>query len=160
MELKEFASQVLFSHSLEEKLTRPGTLLTDHQPGSGLTTPDAPARPDALAFHRGERPVFPGTSQLDSDEDRAALLHFFANHELLATELMALALLKFPEAPAAFRMGLAETLQEEQMHTRLYMNRMQQCGLEFGQLPVNGFFWKNIASMETPVDYVSRLSLT
>ena len=53
------------------------------------------------------------------------LLHFFANHELLATELMALVLLKFPDAPAAFRKGVLETLKDEQEHTRLYIERMK-----------------------------------
>ena len=44
-------------------------------------------------------------------------------------ELMALALLKFPDAPESFRTGLLNTLKEEQIHTRIYMHRMKQCGL-------------------------------
>ncbi len=94
------------------------------------------------------------------EESRGVLLHFFANHELLAAELMALALLKFPDAPAAFRQGLANTLREEQIHTKWYINRMHQCGVQFGQYPVNRFFWDAVSTMECPLDYVSRLSLT
>ena len=29
-----------------------------------------------------------------------------------------------------------------------------------GELPVSGYFWRSVASMESPLDYVSRLSLT
>jgi uncharacterized ferritin-like protein (DUF455 family) len=94
------------------------------------------------------------------DEQRGILLHFFANHELLATELMALALLKFPDAPKAFRSGLLQTLKEEQWHTKWYMKRMEECGVRFGDFPVSGFFWDMVAPMESPLDYVSRLSLT
>ena len=94
------------------------------------------------------------------EESRGVLLHFFANHELLAAELMALALLKFPDAPRAFREGLANTLREEQLHTRWYVNRMNQCGVTFGQYPLNRFFWDAVSTMDCPLDYVSRLSLT
>jgi len=88
------------------------------------------------------------------------LLHFFANHELLATELMALVLLKFPEAPRAFRFGVLGILKDEQIHTRLYLKRMRECGIEFGELPLSGYFWRTVSSMEQPVDFVARLSLT
>ena len=44
MELREFAEQVLFATSLEEKLRAPGDL-TDEHPGPPLVTPAAPGRP-------------------------------------------------------------------------------------------------------------------
>ena len=161
MELREFAERVLFSSSLEEKLQAPG-FITDEQPGSALATPAAPGRPRGLIFKptgtsRGE---FPGTRHLEKADERGRLLHFFANHELLATELMALVLLKFPDAPAAFRKGVLETLKDEQEHTRLYMERMKSCGIEFGAIPVSGYFWRAVSGMESPMDYVAGLSLT
>jgi uncharacterized ferritin-like protein (DUF455 family) len=88
------------------------------------------------------------------------LLHFFANHELLATELMALALLRFPDAPRTFRRGVLQTLKDEQEHTRLYLHRMQQCGIGFGELPVSGYFWRAISGMASPLEFVAGLSLT
>lgn len=161
MKLREFAERVLFSTSLEEKLQPPG-VITDAQPGSALVTPAAPGRPRGLVFKptgtsRGE---FPGTRHLEQNSERGRLLHFFANHELLATELMALVLLKFPDAPAAFRKGVLETLKDEQEHTRLYMERMKACGFEFGSIPVSGYFWRAVSGMESPMDYVAGLSLT
>lgn len=161
MELREFAERVLFSTSLEEKLQRPDCI-TDDRPGSPIVTPTAPGRPRELIFKptgtaRGE---FPGTRHLEQNHERGRLLHFFGNHELLATELMALVLLKFPDAPAAFRKGVFETLKDEQDHTRLYMERMKANGIEFGSLPVSGYFWRAVSGMESPMDYVAGLSLT
>ena len=42
----------------------------------------------------------------------------------------------------------------------MYLRRLEQLGLNFGDHPVNGFFWKMVAGVESPLDYVSRLSLT
>lgn len=161
MELRELAERVLFATTLEEKLRCP-TGITDEQPGQALATPTMPGRPRELVFKatgtaRGE---FPGTRQLEQERERGRLLHFFANHELLATELMALVLLKFPDAPAAFRKGVLETLKDEQAHTRWYVERMQASGIHFGDLPVSGYFWRAVSGMESPMEYVAGLSLT
>jgi len=162
MELREFAEQVLFATTLEEKLRAPGKL-TDERPGPAFTVPNAPGRPANLVFKppgSGEKSEFPGLHLLEQDRERGKLLHFFGNHELLATELMALVLLRFPDAPPAFRQGVLQTLQDEQEHTRLYMERMKTCGIELGDFPVSGFFWRCIAPMEHPIDYVAGLCLT
>ena len=161
MELREFAEQVLLATTLEEKLRAP-EIFTDEHPGTALVNAEAPGRPMELQFKTQDsaNAEFPGVHRLEKEQERGRLLHFFANHELLATELMALALLRFPDAPAAFRRGLLQTLKDEQAHTRLYMERMRACGIQFGALPVSGYFWRSVATMESPLDYVSRLSLT
>jgi len=163
--IESLARRVLFADSLDEKL-KPG-------PRDPIPAPEEarrgesfagvqPGRPADLRFapSGSARPKLPARPALVDEENRGVLLHFFANHELLAAELMALALLQFPDAPEAFRRGLAGTLREEQRHTRWYVERMRQCGVTFGQYPVNRFFWDAVSSMETPLDYVSRLSLT
>ncbi len=162
----ELARRVLFSGELGEKLC-PRPLCHDPDPAPPAREARdwrgfVPARSSDLRFAAGSarRPPLPGRSHLVDETARGVLLHFFANHELLAAELMALALLKFPEAPAAFRQGLAETLREEQRHTRWYLARMRECGLEFGQHPLSPYFWEAVSPMECPLDYVSRLSLT
>jgi uncharacterized ferritin-like protein (DUF455 family) len=162
MEIRTFAERVLFGTTLEEKLAGPEGRLTDEDRGEALTgTPETPGRPDGLRMaESGVRAELPAERELGREEPRAVLLHCFANHELLATELMALALLRFPDAPRAFRQGLVQTLRDEQEHTRMYMERMARAGFAFGDLPVNGFFWKHVGGMESPLDYVSRLSLT
>ena len=161
MELRDFAMRILFATTLEEKLQCPASI-TDEQPGSPLATPAAPGRPAELHFKPTGtgRDEFPGTRRLEQERERGRLLHFFANHELLATELMALVLLRFPDASAAFRKGVLQTLKDEQVHTRLYIQRMKECGIHFGELPVSGYFWRAVSGMENPMDYVASLCLT
>jgi uncharacterized ferritin-like protein (DUF455 family) len=161
MELREFAEQVLFATTLEEKLRCPDAI-SDERPGPAISAPPVPGRPAGLEFkaQNAAKSEFPGLNALEQERERGRLLHFFANHELLATELMALVLLRFPDAPAAFRRGVFQTLKDEQEHTRLYIDRMRECGIEFGELPVSGYFWRAVSGMQNPMDYVAGLSLT
>ncbi|MEN8743172.1 MAG: DUF455 family protein [Lentimonas sp.] len=161
IQLQEFAKQVLFGTTIEEKLSFPREEIIDTKPGNAIITPRTLTRPKQLALREdGVRANHPSIAKLVDEKERGRLLHFFGNHELLATELMALALLKFPDAPVSFRRGVLETLKEEQIHTRMYMHRMQQCGVEFGELPLSDYFWKSVSTMGDPLDYVTRLSLT
>lgn len=160
--VSEFAERVLMSTSLEDKLTHaPAFLALDPPRRGGFTSPTLPGRPDHLKpkANDGKSP-FPSADQIHDEEQRGILLHFLANHELLAVELMALALLKFPDAPDSFRKGVLRTLQEEQNHTLWYLERMKECGLKFGDYHLSPMIWSHISSMESPLDYVSRLSLT
>ena len=104
MELRDFAEEILFATTLEEKLRAPEAI-TDERPGTPIVAPATPGRPPGLRFKssRSRKADVPDTHRLEQQSERGGLLHFFANHELLATELMALVLLRFPEAPAAFR---------------------------------------------------------
>src|SRR5579859_3266934 len=161
MELRQFAEEVLFAQTLEGKLLCPSNV-TDERPGPAITAPAMPGRPPDLQFKPKNtgKAKLPSVRDLEQPAQRCRLLHFFANHELLATELMALVLLRFPDTPPAFRRGVLQTLREEQQHTRWYLDRMHECGISFGELPVSGYFWRSISSMESPLDYVAGLSLT
>ena len=162
MEIRQFAEQVLFGTRWEDKLVVLDRY-EDHAPGVGIATPNAPGRPPGLGldeWHHREKLRFRDVHHFHSEKERGLVLHFFANHELLALELMALALLKFPQAPEKFRRGLVQTLRDEQEHVRLYQQRMQEIGVQFGEIPVGDFFWKAIGPMETPMDFVTGLSLT
>ena len=111
MELREFAERILCATTLEEKLIDPpGERLTDERPGPAWDFSAEPGRPAELRFKpsgsdkagTAGKAEFPGLHGLDTEAGRGKVLHFFANHELLATELMALALLRFPDAPRPF----------------------------------------------------------
>ena len=161
MQLREAAQRVLFSSSLEEKLCLAPAQIKDNTPGKAVAFPDRPGRPDELQLSpKGTRAAFPGIHRIDKEHDRGVLLHFLANHELLAAELMALVLLRFPEAPVEYRAGVFRAMREEQIHTRLYLRRMRECGVEFGQLPLNDYFWRMISPVDSLMDFVTRLNLT
>lgn len=161
--LPGFARAVLFGTTLEEKLAHPPDLEdpalgTPHPRLEEGEVPAFPGRPPRLS--RIGRSAFPSVRELSNPRRRGEVLHFFANHELLALELMALALLRFPEAPESFRRGLLRTLLEEQSHLRLYLSRMQELGIGFGELPLSDYFWKSLSGMRSPLDFVVQMSLT
>src|SRR5690625_366248 len=162
MELSDFAERILYGTDLDEKLLSPETM-TDFMPRSITHIPDYPGRPQALRL-QGDGPrhkvPFPSLHQLDDHKTRGHVLHFFANHELLALELMALMLLRFPDAPASFRKGIYHTMVEEQGHLRMYKERMEHAQVEFGEIPVNAFFWRVLRDMQSPMDFVTGMSMT
>ena len=89
----------------------------------------------------------------------AVLFTSSPNHELLAVELMAVCLLAFPDAPPAFRLGVGRTLLEEQRHLRMYRARMAALGVDLGDVPVGGHFWRVLAGMRSPLEYVTGMSM-
>lgn len=158
--IEEFARKILFGVTLEDKLFK--TDLSQIVPSDTQTPlveiPKFPGRPpNLLNFSKGQ---FPDLSRLREDRTRGEVLHFFANHELLALELMALMLLRFPEAPWAFRLGLARTIDEEQNHMSLYLERMKELGVEFGDLPLSEYFWTTMSKVPSVLDFVVQMSLT
>ena len=159
MELRDFALQILTSTDLESKLYTPDRL-TDFNPGSELLI-DLPARSAEMQFKRhSKEEKLPTFKDHHSHEKRAICLHRFCGHELLAVEMMAYALLAFPNAPKAFRKGLANTLIEEQHHVLIYKKRLNELGIQFGDLPLYKHFWKHIPYLKCPENYLSAMSLT
>ena len=159
MELRDWAIRILSADSLDEKLLDPGSL-TDRDPGSPLLWKE-PSRPTGMAFQRHSRKDhLPSLQELSDPNKRAICLHRFAGHELLAVEIMAYALLAFPEAPKHFRRGLANTLREEQGHVLIYKERMEALGVRFGDLPLYRHFWSHVPFLTSPLRYISVMSLT
>jgi len=120
----------------------------------------APGRPPELQIQsaRGHR-VPPPVGMLDPAQ-RVRILHALANHELQAVELFAWAVVAFPDAPMAFRRGLVAIIRDEQRHLRLYMERIAAHGRSFGDIPVTGHFWNNIADIHTPLQFLCTMGLT
>ena len=159
MELRDWAIRILSADSLEEKLLSPQDL-TDHAPGPALHW-KTPSRPPGMDFKRhSSKEKLPSFRDHHDADKRAICLHRFAGHELLAVEIMAYALLAFPEAPPHFRKGVAHTLKEEQGHVRLYIARMHEMGLQFGDLPLYRHFWAHVPFLTSPLRYLSVMSLT
>lgn len=161
MEVSAFARQVLLSESLSDKLYSPARF-SDQNPEFLKSLPERPARQAKFALAESMSPhPFPKAKDLESrPQTSAEIFHFFANHELLALELMAWVLLKYPNLPRALRLGLASTMLEEQKHMRLYLEQMHQRGMELGALPMGAHFWNVIASTQDPREFLAGMSLT
>ncbi len=120
-----------------------------------------PTRPAKLQFAgRKEAPLMPSRQAFRDPAKRAVAHHIMANHELQALEVMAFTLCAFPEAPREFRSGMVRIMADEQRHTRMHIERSAELGLEFGGLPVNGYFWQKAQEFRSPLDYLAGLPLT
>lgn len=100
-------------------------------------------------------PKAPGPEAMRAPRKRAQLVHTFLHHELQATELMAWAVLAFPDTPRAFRGGLLHIAMDEVRHMGLYARQMEDLGHRFGDFPVRDWFWERVPSARTPAQYVA-----
>ena len=156
--LATWAERVLVGDTLADKLWAPRVQDTPHAAWSVL--PGAPGRPAGLRFDDPRpRPPSPRRRDLEREDGRGRVLHGFANHELLALELMAGMLLRFPDAPAGWRLGLVQTMRDEQKHLRLYLQRMAECGVEVGDVPVSSFFWDTLHDAPDPLAFTAAMGL-
>ncbi len=159
MEYRTLAMRILSADTMEEKLLQPEEL-SDNEPGAPLLW-TRPTRPPGMDFSpKSCREKLPRIHEHSDPDKRAACLHRFGGHELLAVEIMAYAVLAFPEAPKAFRRGLVHTLQDEQNHVKLYSDRLAAMGVRFGDMPLYKHFWAHVPYLTTPVEYVTNMSLT
>ena len=163
MELFEFAESVLYGTSLAAKLVAPHSL-TDVQKRDALrVVPNLPGRPLELQIVDTRIPgaqSFPKAWELEKETKRGEVFHFFANHELLALETMALVLLKFPNAPKSFRRGIAQTMRDEQRHLEIYLSHMSRLGVDVGSVQLGGYFWNALRDLQSPYEFVLKMGLT
>jgi|GEM_PF-4807525 len=84
MELREYAERIVFATTLDSFGRGP---LTDREPGPALDAVPLPGRPAELGLHLRHdtrAQVAPNISKIHDERERGVLLHFLANHELLA----------------------------------------------------------------------------
>jgi uncharacterized ferritin-like protein (DUF455 family) len=118
----------------------------------------APGRPAELeVVAKSKRSLRPG--ELRDPAKRARLLHTFWHHELQAAELLAWAVLAFPDTPEEFRRGLLRICGDELRHMRMYEARLVEMGHGVGDFPVRDWFWQRVPSCETPLQFVALLGL-
>lgn len=163
MEIREFAERIFQGDTLEDKLFVPDggfRALTDHEPGGPVTwrTPGRSGNFQVSNDVRHKRLPRPGA--LHDANMRIRCLHTFANHELMALEMMAWALLAFPDAPRSFRRGLLKILVDEQRHFQLYSERIERLGASFGDLPLNDHFWRVAHTLNSPLKWVCGMHLS
>lgn len=161
MHYVDFAKNLLLGTSIEDKLLYPKDLVFD-QISQSFNLPKSPGRVKKIEFDNSQV-KFPKSSSFHLSDKRALALHFFANHELLAIEMMASALLMYPDIGSdmlQFKKGLVKTIQDEQKHLKLYMGRMKDFGVELGDFPLNDFFWRSMENLKTPTHFYSAMALT
>jgi len=152
--LERWAWDFVRSTSLELKLAPPPP------PGHGEAQPPArrlsePGRPPELCLVARA----PKTRGLSTPKGRARALHTFLHHELQAAEVMAWALLAFPDTPRAFRSGLVRIALDEVRHMGLYAQQLERLGYGVGSFPVRDWFWERIPACTTPVSFVAAMGL-
>ena len=159
MNAKEFAQTILLGENLEEKIL---DCPIEWETWTEFELPKLPGRKGSLSFS-DKQFKFPKSGRLNEPEKKAMALHSFANHELLAIEMMAAAILIYPhknEEDIRFKKGLVTTLKDEQKHLKLYIGRLNQLGYEFGDFPLNDFFWRQMDKLKTPAQYSAMMALT
>jgi uncharacterized ferritin-like protein (DUF455 family) len=156
--VQSYAEQALYGTTLVDKLAAWPEVSV--RGGTAHTRPLLPGRPKELALPTSHRKL-PSVwkEDLQAKDGRARVLHELANHELQAIELIALALLRWPDAPAGFRRGLVATLRDEQRHCAMYLARLRACGEDVGVVPVSRFFWDTLGGIQTPEAFLAGLSL-
>jgi uncharacterized ferritin-like protein (DUF455 family) len=164
--IREFCLRLLEAGDLATKLAPPrtaeGALLPDREPGPALHI-DRPAREPGLAMDSGAG-ALPRPGELRAPDARARCLARFAHHELMAVELFAWALLRWPELPPELRRGWLAALADEQRHCRMYCERLSALGSDLHEHDLSDYFWKHTpviaASPHGPRAFLSAMGLT
>lgn len=158
MKVSEYAYHLLSHGTLSDKLLC-SSKVTEFDHDFTVKLFDYPVREAKLSF--SEKQIkFPKKNSFVNERERGKALHFFANHELLAIEMMAQALLMFPKLGKTSQKLLLKTISEEQDHLNLYLDRMKELNITFGDFPLNSFFWSYMKKIKSPEEFFSVMSLT
>ncbi len=160
--VREFCRRILESGDLDTKLEPPAARLSDESAGPVLHI-DGPARDPGLEMRSGVE-ALPRPGALTSPQARAVCLARFAHHELMAVELFAWALLRWPDLPAELRRGMLEVLADEQRHCRLYLNRLRAHQSVLPDHPQSSYFWQHAPAIAEsphgPLAFLCAMGLT
>jgi uncharacterized ferritin-like protein (DUF455 family) len=155
--VEEWAARYIASTDLDVKLAPPLVPKVWTEAPSALRVA-SPGRPAALTVTSRARKS-PSGEALRSPEKRAELVHTFLHHELQAAELMAWALLAFPDTPRAFKVGLLGVLADEVRHMALYRDYLRALGFDFGSFPVRDWFWERVPSCPSAIAFVALMGI-
>lgn len=164
--VQAFCLALLRAPDLASKLRPPLSIDGAWLPDTGPTAPieiARPARAPEIALAAGAAPL-PRPGALATAEARASCLARFAHHELMAAELFAWALLRWPDLPAELRHGWLVALRDEQRHCGLYLARLRAHDSELHEHVLSDYFWKHVpaiaASPAGPSAFIAALGLT
>jgi uncharacterized ferritin-like protein (DUF455 family) len=157
--LHEWARAYLLSDELSVKFApAPPPAIVDDDPIADAEPALRPGRPAALArIERAEKS--PKAGALRDPKKRAWLFHTFMHHELQAAELMAWAIVAYPDTPAAFRRGLGNILLDEVRHMVMYREAVESLGCAVGDFGVRDWFWQRVTAARGPAEFCAVMGL-
>jgi uncharacterized ferritin-like protein (DUF455 family) len=163
LEVIDFAKEILSGAKYEDKLfgLNDASLKLEFSDKSEQSIFELPHREKKITL-TSEQVKFP-KGHFHKPEKLAIALNSFANHELLATEIMANMLLFFPhetQEQKRFKRGIFSALRDEQKHLKLYVDRLNEIGYEFGDFPLNDYFWRQSKKITSESEYLSIMSIT
>ncbi|HEY1959374.1 MAG TPA: DUF455 family protein [Polyangiaceae bacterium] len=151
--VERWAWDFIRATALDAKLAPPEpTERFENGPARRVTPPGRP--PELRVAAKAKK-----TRGLGSKEGRARALHAFLHHELQAAELMAWAVLAFPQTPAEFRAGLVRIARDEIRHMRIYAEQIERLGFHVGDFEVRDWFWERVPTAKTPASFVAVMGL-
>ena len=159
-----FCRRILERGDLESKLTPPGAEDFAEEPRAhGGLPPLRPARDSTLVMQSGAGPL-PRPGELADPAARARCLARFAHHELMAAEMFAWAILRWPELSLDLRRGLLGILRDEQRHCGLYLERLADHGNALSDHVLSDYFWKHVPAIseapDGPAAFFAAMGLT
>jgi uncharacterized ferritin-like protein (DUF455 family) len=164
--VRQFCLSVLNGGTLRAKLASPcdeqDKLLPDVDRGESIYV-ERPQRTAGLRMPGGSDRL-PRPGQLRNPAHRIRCLSRFAHHELMAVELFAWALLRWPKLPNGLRRGMLSALVDEQRHCQLYLERLTANGGRFDTDDHSDYFWQQIPAIEKseagPSAFLAAMGLT
>jgi len=153
--IERWAWDYVLTRSMDAKLSPPplpDAWETGIAPARRLPAPGRP--PELRVVSRAAK-----TRGLAAPSGRARALHTFFHHELQAAELMAWAVLAFPETPREFRAGLVRIALDEIRHMHLYAEQIARLGFAVGGFPVRDWFWERVPHCPDAASFVATMGL-
>jgi uncharacterized ferritin-like protein (DUF455 family) len=157
--LHEWAKAYVLSDELSVKFAPPPPpSVAENDPPASACPELRPGHP--AVFRRIERAEkSPKAGALRDPKKRAWLFHTFMHHELQAAELMAWAIVAYPDTPVAFRRGLANILLDEVRHMVLYREALESLGCALGDFGVRDWFWQRVPAAKKPAEFCAVMGL-
>lgn len=155
--LQRWAWDYLYTQDLAYKIAPPPppTLWEATPPPRRV---ESPGRPEQLRVTE-RAPKAPGPEALRNARRRAQIFHTFWHHELQAAELMAWAILAFPQMPEPLRRGLLKVFDDELRHMALYQQHLEYLDSPVGSFPVRDWFWQRVPGAERPEQFLAVMGM-
>lgn len=152
--IQRWAWDYVLSTTLEGKLSPP-PVPERWEDGAPVRRIEGPGRPPELRIVAKAAK----TRGLRSAHGRARALHTFLHHELQAAELMAWAVLAYPQTPVEFRSGLVRIALDEIRHMHMYAKEIARLGHSVGEFTVRDWFWERVPRCADAASFVAAMGL-